>query len=124
MKAFLKKKISDKKGFTLAELLVVVAIIAILIAISIPIFTSQLNKAHESTDAANIRSAYAKASADALDSDSTDGGTATSEPMTATRTTWTYVDNKIGGHDLPATTKGKEVVVKVSPDGDVTFDGK
>ena len=34
-----------KKGFTLAELLIVVAIIAVLVAISIPIFTSQLKKA-------------------------------------------------------------------------------
>ncbi|WP_205508076.1 type IV pilin protein [Eubacterium pyruvativorans] len=32
----------NKKGFTLAELLIVVAIIAVLVAISIPIFTSQL----------------------------------------------------------------------------------
>lgn len=55
-----------KKGFTLAELLIVVAIIAVLVAISIPIFTSQLEKAREATDAANIRSAYAELSADAL----------------------------------------------------------
>ena len=34
----------NKKGFTLAELLIVVAIIAVLVAISIPIFTTQLNK--------------------------------------------------------------------------------
>lgn len=33
-----------KKGFTLAELLIVVAIIAVLVAISIPIFTLQLEK--------------------------------------------------------------------------------
>lgn len=48
------------KGFTLAELLVVVAIIAVLVAISIPVFTSQLEKAREATDLANIRSAYAE----------------------------------------------------------------
>ena len=30
----------NKKGFTLAELLIVVAIIAVLVAISIPIFTT------------------------------------------------------------------------------------
>ena len=37
----MKKK---RKGFTLAELLIVVAIIAVLVAIGIPIFTSQLEK--------------------------------------------------------------------------------
>ena len=37
-----------------------VAIIAVLVAISIPIFTNQLEKAREATDMANIRAAYAK----------------------------------------------------------------
>lgn len=36
-----------RKGFTLAELLIVVAIIAVLVAIGIPIFTSQLEKAEK-----------------------------------------------------------------------------
>lgn len=36
------------------------------ITVLIPIFTSQLEKARESTDAANLRSAYAEVSADAL----------------------------------------------------------
>ena len=49
-----------KKGFTLAELLIVVAIIGILVAVAIPVFTSQLEKAREATDAANIRNAYAE----------------------------------------------------------------
>lgn len=61
----------NKKGFTLAELLVVVAIIGVLVAISIPIFTSQLEKAREATDAANLRAAYAEVSADAILNDST-----------------------------------------------------
>ncbi|MDD6258120.1 MAG: prepilin-type N-terminal cleavage/methylation domain-containing protein, partial [Erysipelotrichaceae bacterium] len=60
------KRLKNKKGFTLAELLIVVAIIAVLVAISIPIFSSQLEKAREATDAANIRSAYAEISADAI----------------------------------------------------------
>lgn len=51
----------NKKGFTLAELLVVVAIIAILVAVSIPIFTGKLNEARENTDAANVRAAKAVA---------------------------------------------------------------
>ena len=54
------EKIRNKKGFTLAELLIVVAIIAVLVAIAIPVFTNQLEKSREATDAANIRSAYAE----------------------------------------------------------------
>jgi prepilin-type N-terminal cleavage/methylation domain-containing protein len=60
----LKKR--GAKGFTLMEMLIVVAIIAVLIAIAIPIFTSQLEKSREATDAANIRNAYAECSAAAL----------------------------------------------------------
>ena len=47
-------------GFTLAELLVVVAIIAVLVAVAIPVFNSQLEKSREATDLANVRSAYAQ----------------------------------------------------------------
>ena len=61
-----KKVKENKKGFTLAELLIVVAIIAVLVAISIPIFTSQLEKSREAVDVANIRAAYAEITADAL----------------------------------------------------------
>lgn len=78
----LKKVKENKKGFTLAELLIVVAIIAVLVAISIPIFTSQLEKARDAADAANLRSAYAEASAQLLTSASeTD---VTSDPVTIT----------------------------------------
>ena len=45
------------KGFTLAEMLVVVAIIAILVAIPIPVFTSRMEKAREASDISNMRSA-------------------------------------------------------------------
>lgn len=54
------KKLLKKKGFTLAELLIVVAIIAVLVAISIPVFTSQLTKAKEAADEANVRAYYAE----------------------------------------------------------------
>ena len=57
----MKKIRSSKKGFTLAELLIVVAIIGVLVGISIPIFTTQLEKSRESTDIANMRAAKAAA---------------------------------------------------------------
>ena len=62
-----KKAKENKKGFTLAELLIVVAIIAVLVAISIPIFTSQLEKSREATDLANLRAAKAEAVVEILD---------------------------------------------------------
>ena len=65
------KKMTNKKGFTLAELLIVVAIIAVLVAVSIPVFTAQLEKARESTDASNIRSAYAELMTKVLTEDTT-----------------------------------------------------
>lgn len=49
------KKMKKQGGFTLVEMLIVVAIIAILIAVSIPLVTNALEKAREATDAANER---------------------------------------------------------------------
>ena len=43
--------------------------IAVLVAIAIPIFTSQLEKSRDATTIANLRSAYAEASATALTAD-------------------------------------------------------
>lgn len=51
----------NNKGFTLTELLIVVAIIAVLVAISIPIFTGQLKKTRLATNQANARAGYAAA---------------------------------------------------------------
>lgn len=51
----------DRKGFTLTELLVVVAIIGILVAISLPIFSNQIERARDAVTVANLRAAYAEA---------------------------------------------------------------
>lgn len=50
-----------KKGFTLAELLIVVTIIGVLVAVSVPIFTAQRSKAVDAVNKANIRAAKSMA---------------------------------------------------------------
>ena len=53
-------KKNNKNGCTLAELLIVVAIVAVLVAIAVPVFTAQLDRARLSTATANARSIYAE----------------------------------------------------------------
>lgn len=57
------------KGFTLMELLIVVAIIAVLVAVAIPVFSSSIEKTRESADLANIRSVYANVMTNVLTDD-------------------------------------------------------
>lgn len=82
----MKNKKNNKKGFTLAELLIVVAIIAVLVAIAIPIFTAQLDKAKIATEQANARSTYAEAVANYLDNSSNSTTTKTYDGVTYTAT--------------------------------------
>lgn len=56
----------NSRGFTLAELLITVAIIGVLVAISIPVFASQTEKSREATDLSNVRTAYAEVMAEAI----------------------------------------------------------
>ena len=59
------KRKRNRSGFTLMEMLIVIALIAVLIAIAIPVFASQLEKSREATDLANVRAAYAQVSTEA-----------------------------------------------------------
>ena len=70
MRKLMNKKL-NKKGFTLMEMLIVVAIIAILVAIAIPTFSKSLNAARASADAANIRAGYATLLTDLMLEDTT-----------------------------------------------------
>ena len=71
----LKAKLKNQGGFTLVEMLIVVAIIAILIMVSVPMILANLEKAREATDDANLRSAqgvaYAYYLTETSDPDST-----------------------------------------------------
>ncbi|MCI6697486.1 MAG: type II secretion system GspH family protein [Solobacterium sp.] len=124
----------NKKGFTLAELLIVVAIIAVLVAIAIPVFTSQLEKAREATDLANVRSAYAEIITEYLTSgsdSSTDPAELPTEknvPVTQKKAEWQCES----GTDKTKTTIAKEIsvpakttgnyVVRIDANGTVTVE--
>ena len=56
----------SKKGFTLVELLIVVAIVAILVAVAMPIFTKSLEDAKLAVEDANVRAVKAIAVAEIL----------------------------------------------------------
>lgn len=67
-------KLKNRKGFTLMEMLIVVAIIAILVAIAIPTFNNAMAKSRAATDLANIRSGYAAAIMAAMTDDVPEAG--------------------------------------------------
>ena len=118
----------NKKGFTLAELLVVVAIVAVLVAISIPIFTSQLEKARESTDVANMRAAKAEAVTEYLSNEKTgtfyynaDKGTlVAAKPDTGYgKGTTTDGKTKYSTYNTATAYTDKVIKVEISTDGSV-----
>ena len=122
-------KKNNNKGFTLMEMLIVVAIIAVLVAIAIPVFTNSLEKAREATDAANLRSAYAECAV-AMLSDTTDAqGYSKKVDPVQTVAGFAHLgdDAKIadvtikGDTGLSAIKKGTAVYVNYAADGKLTF---
>ena len=60
---------NKNRGFTLAELLIVVAIVGVLVAISVPIFNRHLESSREAVDLSNVRSAYSEVMAAVISED-------------------------------------------------------
>lgn len=57
-------KINFNKGFTLVELIIAISIMAVLLAICIPMYNSYLHKARVAADWANLKSYYDEIQAD------------------------------------------------------------
>ena len=101
----------NNKGFTLAELLIVVAIIAVLTAIAIPVFTSQLERSREATDLSNIRAAYAEAVSEYLSNGAGTAKSASVKNIKQTKTGWIIEE---GNPQLMTRVNGSEKAVPLS----------
>lgn len=88
----------DRRGFTLMEILVVVAIIAVLVVIAIPVLSGELAKTRVAANKANIRSAKAAAAAQYYTDE------AAGKFPNATSHAYYYYDTKTGALDLSKTT--------------------
>lgn len=114
----IEERRENEKGFTLAELLIVVAIIGVLVAIAVPVFNTQLDNARQATDKANIRSAVAEVTASYL----TNGGTDTVTVESKSKTSGGFKEPfKLNGVDVEKSTSG--YTVAVDTDGKVTVNG-
>ncbi|MBR3317089.1 MAG: prepilin-type N-terminal cleavage/methylation domain-containing protein [Atopobiaceae bacterium] len=128
MKDYLEKRREELSkrdgGFTLMEMLIVVAIIAVLIAIAIPVFTSQLEKSREATDKANLRSAYAEQMAALVSWDGKSELAPVKVKAQQAQANWqsdgdaASIKIADGITDAKGNASGVDVTAKVSPDGE------
>lgn len=95
---------------------------AVLVAISIPIFTSQLEKSREAVDLANIRAAYAEVSAEVLSGDNITYFKTVSITQTDDAD-WKIDATNVARENLSSlkVKKGSTVYVSVAPNGTVTI---
>lgn len=127
MKNYLKRLKENKKGFTLIEMIVVIAIIGILAAILVPSMSGYLKTAKESKDTANAKIVYTAAQAAVTSLEGTtdavsgtgDGGTTYTKKDDANTNEKLFkkIEQLIGASNYA---KFKEITVTVDKDGAVT----
>ncbi|MCF8146360.1 MAG: prepilin-type N-terminal cleavage/methylation domain-containing protein [Deltaproteobacteria bacterium] len=117
----LKKK--DQKGFTLIELMIVIAIIGILAAIAIPQFNSYRKRAYNASANTDIKNAYTAAQAYFVDNPT---GTVTTTILlsyglnTSEGVTVTTTDGTVGGLALTATHSSGDITYSIDSNGNIT----
>ncbi len=108
----------SERGFTMAELLVVVAIIAVLVAIAIPVFGAQLEKSRQAVDLANVRSAYAALQISKIEGTNPDGSTTGGFSSFGT---YVYTGSGFEKFNPDVSSAQKEAAIKLVSNGNPVF---
>ena len=107
----MNNKKMNKKGFTIVELVIVIAVIAILAGVMIPTFGGIIKAANESAEAQQVSSYYKEALAEALK----DGEFATNDTQEAGGYTFKFtVDANGAVSDCECTKTGSEYTYEYS----------
>ena len=126
----MKKLMKNKKGFTIVELVIVIAVIAILAAVLIPTFSGVIKTANDSARLQIAASAYKEAVALALADGTITAGetqesngitftfaTADSTAATATCSDLTGGATKLNGYDIEVKADGTITVKETAQSG-------
>lgn len=128
LKNMSQKKLKKSGGFTLVEMLIVVAIIVILVVVSIPMISGNLEEARKATDAANERAAKSVALIEYMNGNTTSPlyYDAAAGTVSGTQPTEGYNQAEQPNADSSGNLKKGEGVVKVTvtvaDTGEVTMD--
>ena len=113
----------NKKGFTLIEMLVVIAIIAVLVSIVVPTVSTATMKSKGAADAANLRTITAEAAIEYLEQNYIDTEYKLDSKVAGSELAVTFYTNDANG-DLVAVVTVNKATVSVEFFSDIAETGK